>query len=148
MCGIWWASSNQRRSARRKKAKKKRAPRQAPGVSSFALQEAQDIFGDVSALLDARKQHELDARRAERDFEEEEDGGRRKATKLLEKQFEPSLLESKFMTEKDDVMRDTDVPERLQVSCLGVAVFLIAVEFFFSGVGFSLQIHVDFFAGL
>ncbi|CAM6129610.1 unnamed protein product [Calypogeia fissa] len=101
---------------RRKKAKKKKAPRQAPGISSFALQEAQDIFGDVSALLDARRQQELENQKAEMDLEGEEDEfGRKKSNKLLEKQFEPSLLEEKFMTEKDDRIRDIDVAERLQI---------------------------------
>lgn len=38
-----------------KKVSKKKS-RQAPGVSSFALQEAHDIFGDVDELLRLRKQ--------------------------------------------------------------------------------------------
>ncbi|KAL2645408.1 hypothetical protein R1flu_012995 [Riccia fluitans] len=101
---------------RRKKTKKKKAPRSAPGISSYALQEAQDIFGDVSALLDERRQRELDAQKAEMELDEDEDGdGRNRPSKLLEKQFEPSLLEEKYMTERDDKIRDLDVAERLQL---------------------------------
>ena len=40
---------------RRGKLNKKK-PSQAPGVSSSALQEAHDIFGDVDELLRLRKQ--------------------------------------------------------------------------------------------
>ncbi|CAN6341552.1 unnamed protein product, partial [Urochloa humidicola] len=61
----------------RKKVKKK-VPRQAAGVSSSALQEAQDIFGDVDDLLARRKQElereainsgELRGKRLEDEFE-------------------------------------------------------------------------------
>ncbi|BBN03708.1 transcription elongation factor SPT6 [Marchantia polymorpha subsp. ruderalis] len=101
---------------RRKKTKKKKAPRQAPGISSFALQEAQDIFGDVSGLLEERRQREMDAQKAEMEVDEDEDGfGRSRPSKMLEKQFEPSLLEEKYMTERDDKIRDIDVAERLQL---------------------------------
>lgn len=120
MCHIFRSSysiSNLIFFARRKKTKKKKAPRQAPGISSFALQEAQDIFGDVSGLLEERRQREMDAQKAEMEVDEDEDGfGRSRPSKMLEKQFEPSLLEEKYMTERDDKIRDIDVAERLQVS--------------------------------
>jgi hypothetical protein len=35
--------------------------------------------------------------------------------RLLEKQFEPSLLEVNYITARDDRLRQTDIPERLQV---------------------------------
>ena len=35
--------------------------------------------------------------------------------RLLEKQFEPSLLEVNYMTARDERLRQTDIPERLQV---------------------------------
>lgn len=106
---------------------KRKEFRQAPGINSLALQEAQDIFGDVSSLLEERRRRERDAAAGlddeERDVDDEDDddyGRGRKAPpqKLLEKQFEPSLLEEKFLTERDDRLRETDVPERLQVCVL------------------------------
>ncbi|XP_066375652.1 transcription elongation factor SPT6 homolog [Miscanthus floridulus] len=57
---------------------KKKVPRQAAGVSSSALQEAQDIFGEVDELLARRKQGlereasnsgELRGKRLEDEFE-------------------------------------------------------------------------------
>ncbi|XVE52312.1 hypothetical protein DITRI_Ditri02bG0113100 [Diplodiscus trichospermus] len=78
---------------RRKKMKYK--SRQTPGTSSYALKEAQDIFGDVDELFLLRKQglesSELKERR-------------------LEDQFEPAVL-----SEKDDLIRMTDIPERIQI---------------------------------
>jgi transcription elongation factor SPT6 len=111
--------------------KKKKPFRQAPGINSIALQEAQEIFGDVSSLLEERRKHMMTGAAGLddelRDEEKDEDdyghgqrapyghGQRAPPQKLLEKQFEPSLLEEKFLTEKDDRLRETDVPERLQV---------------------------------
>ncbi|KAI3888192.1 hypothetical protein MKW92_031893, partial [Papaver armeniacum] len=65
------------------------------GVSSSALQEAHDIFGDVDELLMLRKK-----------------GLKRR----IEDEFEPFILSEKYMTEKDEVIRDLDVPERIQIS--------------------------------
>uniref|UniRef100_A0A2P2KHS7 Transcription elongation factor spt6 n=1 Tax=Rhizophora mucronata TaxID=61149 RepID=A0A2P2KHS7_RHIMU len=85
---------------RRKKLKRKKA-RQAPGVSSSALQEAHEIFGDVDELLQLRKQGLVSSELRGRTLEEE---------------FEPTVLSEKYMTEKDEKIRVTDVPERIQIS--------------------------------
>ncbi|KAF9679491.1 hypothetical protein SADUNF_Sadunf06G0020400 [Salix dunnii] len=85
---------------RRKKLKKKKS-RQASGVSSSALQEAQEIFGDVDELIHIRKQGLESSEWRERRLEDE---------------FEPTVLYEKYMTEKDDQIRMTDIPERMQVS--------------------------------
>ncbi|CAD6343409.1 unnamed protein product [Miscanthus lutarioriparius] len=89
---------------RRKKFKKK-VPRQAAGVSSSALQEAQDIFGDVDELLALRKQ-ELEREAAN---SVELRGAR------LEDEFEPFILAEKYMTTKDEQIKENDVPERMQI---------------------------------
>lgn len=86
--------------SRRRKLKKKKS-RQAPGVSSTALQEAHEIFGDVDELLQLRKR-ELDTH----EWRE----------KRLEDEFEPIVISEKYMTEKDDQIREIDMPERMQVS--------------------------------
>lgn len=84
---------------RRKKVKKSR---QRPGISSSALQEAHEIFGDVEDLLRLRK---LEVR----------DRFGETSERTLEDQFDPSILSEKYMTEKDDQIREIDVPERMQV---------------------------------
>lgn len=81
--------------------------RQAPGVSSSALQEAHDIFGDVDELLMLRKQGLTKSSRYD------DSGDWRE--KRLEDEFEPFILTEKYMTEKDDRIREIDVPERIQV---------------------------------
>lgn len=91
---------------RRKKVNKKKS-RQAPGVSSFALQEAHDIFGDVDELLRLRKQGLAKIGRHEESSEWRE--------RRLEDEFEPIILAEKYMTEKDDQIREIDIPERMQV---------------------------------
>ncbi|GAB2295631.1 Transcription elongation factor spt6 [Dionaea muscipula] len=86
---------------RRKKLAKKRY-RQTPGVPSSALQEANEIFGDVEELLKHRK-HQLDS-----SFEER--------VRRIEDEFEPTILEHKFMTEHDEAIRRIDEPERMQLT--------------------------------
>ncbi|CAN1838344.1 Transcription elongation factor SPT6 homolog [Linum perenne] len=85
---------------RHKKVKKKKS-RQASGASSSALQEAHEIFGDVDELLQLRKQQGLDSN----EWRE----------RRLEDEFEPSVLSEKYMTEKDDEIKQTDIPERMQI---------------------------------
>lgn len=102
---IFFVTNDFSYSCRRKKVSKKKS-RQAPGVSSFALQEAHDIFGDVDELLRLRKQGL--AKMGKHD----DSGGREKR---LEDEFEPIVLSEKYMTQKDDLIRGIDLPERMQV---------------------------------
>lgn len=92
---------------RRKKLNRKKS-RQAPGVSSSALQEAHDIFGDVDELLKLRKQGLAKISRYDDSDEWKE--------RRLEDEFEPAILSEKYMTEKDDRIREIDIAERMQVS--------------------------------
>ncbi|KDP29489.1 hypothetical protein JCGZ_19328 [Jatropha curcas] len=85
---------------RRKKLKRKKS-RQAPGVTSSAIQEAQELFGDVDDFLLRRKQ--------------ELESSEWKETRL-DREFEPTVLSEKYMTEKDEQIRVTDIPERMQIS--------------------------------
>ncbi|XP_075639459.1 transcription elongation factor SPT6-like isoform X4 [Castanea sativa] len=80
---------------------KKGGTRRAPGVSSSALQEAHEIFGDVDELLQLRKQGLDSTEWRERRLEDE---------------FEPIVLSEKYMTEKDDQIKELDIPERMQIS--------------------------------
>eukprot|EP00250_Pteridium_aquilinum_P021264 c25074_g1_i1 orf=411-5594(-) len=101
---------------RRGKTRKK-GPRQAAGISSSALQEAQEIFGDVTELLDRRKIGLSGEQGDDEDGDEGREGSRmgRSSKKKLEEEFEPSILAERYMTEKDNRIREMDVPERLQL---------------------------------
>ncbi|CAN0929200.1 Transcription elongation factor SPT6 homolog [Linum grandiflorum] len=85
----------------RHRPQKRRKSKQASGASSFALQEAHEIFGDVDELLQLRRQQGLDSNE--------------RLERRLEDEFEPTVLAEKYMTEKDDVIRQTDIPERMQI---------------------------------
>ncbi|PWA93343.1 global transcription factor group B1 [Artemisia annua] len=87
---------------------KKKTFRQTGGVSSMALQEAHDIFGDVDEFLRQRK-FQLGERSP---YDEPSEWKERK----LEDEFEPIILSEKYMTEKDDKIREIDIPERMQIS--------------------------------
>ncbi len=100
--------------------KKKKPFRQARGIHSVARQEAQEIFGSVSSLRRKHMMKEtagLDTEKRDEENDEDEYDCAQQATsqKILEKQFEPTLLEENFLTERNDHLRKTDVPERLQV---------------------------------
>jgi transcription elongation factor SPT6 len=84
---------------------KKKVPRQAACVSSSALQEAQDIFGEVDELLARRKQG----------LEREASNSGELRGKRLEDEFEPFILEEKYMTTKDEQIKENELPERVQV---------------------------------
>jgi transcription elongation factor SPT6 len=94
---------------RPRKSKKKKV-RQIAGVSTAALEEARDIFGDVDELLRLRKQSLALSGRS-RDSSELQG-------KRLEDEFEPFILKEKYLTEKDDSIRKIDMPERIQVLLL------------------------------
>ncbi|XP_021745917.1 transcription elongation factor SPT6 homolog [Chenopodium quinoa] len=92
---------------RRVNKNKKKKHRQAGGVPSSSLQEAQDIFGDVEELLDMRR------KTLERDrYDESGEWNERR----LEHEFEPIILAERYMTDKDDRIREIDIPERMQIS--------------------------------
>lgn len=63
------------------------------------MQEAFDIFGDVDEKLRQRKEG-LKSDDPHRDLEDE---------------FEPFIVTEKYMTRDDQQIRETDVPERIQV---------------------------------
>lgn len=78
--------------------------RHARGISSSTLQEAREIF-DIDELVKRRQQVIARAATDAGSFGE----------KKLEDEFEPFVLSEKYMTPKDDAIRETDVPERIQV---------------------------------
>lgn len=101
--------------------------------SHRALQEAQEIFGGDFDFAD------FDADAYDQGEEEEEDQDeegwdrpkkqtkRRQGRKSIFEIYEPSELESSHMTDQDNEIRSTDMPERFQVCVLICWVFLMLV---------------------
>lgn len=87
----------------RERKHKKKSLKQTSGLSLASLAEAQDIFGDVDELLQLRKQHISST--------DNDSGLERK----LENEYEPSILVEKYLTERDEQIRQNDLPERMQV---------------------------------
>jgi transcription elongation factor SPT6 len=67
-----------------------------------ALQEAHDIFGDVEDLLERRKM----------ELEREAANSGEMRGNVLEDEFEPFILAEKYMTTKDEQLKEN---ERMQV---------------------------------
>lgn len=99
-----------------------------------ALQEAQEIFGGDFDFAD------FDADAYDQGEEEEEDQDeeswdrpkkqtkRRLGRKSIFEIYEPSELESSHMTDQDNEIRSTDMPERFQV-CLCFFFFIICFSY-------------------
>ncbi|CAH2065577.1 unnamed protein product [Thlaspi arvense] len=83
--------------ARRGDSKKKKY-RQGSDMS--AMRDANEIFGDPDELISIRKKGNASSERMERRLEDE---------------FEPTVLSEKYMTGKDDEIRQLDIPERMQI---------------------------------
>lgn len=108
--------------------------------SSFhrALQEAQEIFGGDFDFAD----FETDAYdQGEEEEEDQDEEGwdrpkkqikRRQGRKSIFEIYEPSELESSHMTDQDNEIRTTDMPERFQV-CVYVSAIAMAGCIMFSG---------------
>eukprot|EP01022_Parablepharisma_sp_SALTPOND_P008951 TRINITY_DN1373_c0_g1_i2.p1 TRINITY_DN1373_c0_g1~~TRINITY_DN1373_c0_g1_i2.p1 ORF type:complete len:1804 (-),score=237.19 TRINITY_DN1373_c0_g1_i2:8682-14093(-) len=83
-----------------------RKPRAAPGMSHITatqLQVAQEIFGDFGDLPEVRP------------TAEEEALVREQRKIRLEELYEPKEITSKYVTEFDKKIKETDIPERMQL---------------------------------
>ncbi|EDO33602.1 predicted protein [Nematostella vectensis] len=106
-----------------KQARRKRVV--IEGQHDSALQEAQDIFG-LEFDFDEFDKFGQDDYDEEEDYEDEDDDddeqavmrrkSRKKATKKsIYEVFEPSELEKGMLTDKDTLIKNTDIPERFQL---------------------------------
>lgn len=106
-----------------------------PGVDADAMEEAQDIFGDVTDLLALYESRKRDAAEGlepdeyegleEEDLSDEEaaeelrmrrEERRRAATaRRMQEQLDPEAMARHFMLPTDEKIRDTDLPEREQL---------------------------------
>ena len=94
-----------------------------------ALQEAQEIFGGDFDFADFETDAYDQGEEEEEDQDEEswdrpkKQTKRRLGRKSIFEIYEPSELESSHMTDQDNEIRTTDMPERFQV-CEFVSVFI------------------------
>ncbi|CAL8280696.1 unnamed protein product [Arctogadus glacialis] len=89
------------------------------GFTDAALQEAQEIFGGDFDFAD------FDADAYEQGDEEEEDTDKRQPKRMHGRKsifelYEPSELESSHMTDQDNEIRSTDMPERFQLRSIPI----------------------------
>lgn len=80
-----------------------------------ALQEAQEIFGGDFDFADFDAEAYDQGEEEEEEQDEKKQTKRRQGRKSIFEIYEPSELESSHMTDQDNEIRSTDMPERFQV---------------------------------
>uniref|UniRef100_A0A7M4G146 Transcription elongation factor SPT6 n=1 Tax=Crocodylus porosus TaxID=8502 RepID=A0A7M4G146_CROPO len=112
--------------------KKPKWRKKLPGYTDAALQEAQEIFGVDFDYDEFEKYNEYDEELEEEyEYEDEEAEGEirvrpKKTTKKrisrrsIFEMYEPSELESSHLTDQDNEIRVTDMPERFQLRSIPV----------------------------
>ncbi|KAM4627878.1 transcription elongation factor SPT6-like [Polymixia lowei] len=106
--------------------KKPKWRKKLPGYTDAALQEAQEIFGGDFDFADFDTEAYDDAEDEEEDAEDESwDRPKKQAKKRAGRRsifeiYEPSELESSHMTDQDNEIRSTDMPERFQLRSIPV----------------------------
>ncbi|XP_052133580.1 transcription elongation factor SPT6 [Frankliniella occidentalis] len=87
-----------------------------PIFTDAALQEAQDIFGVDFDYDEFDKYDQEEEEEEDEDYQKEDDPGRRrKAKKSIFEIYEPSELKRGYFTDLDNQIRNTDIPERMQL---------------------------------
>ncbi|KFU87702.1 Transcription elongation factor SPT6, partial [Chaetura pelagica] len=112
--------------------KKPKWRKKLPGYTDAALQEAQEIFGVDFDYDEFEKYNEYDEELEEEyDYEDEEAEGetrvrpkkaakKRVSRRSIFEMYEPSELESSHLTDQDNEIRMTDMPERFQLRSIPV----------------------------
>ncbi|XP_010894715.3 transcription elongation factor SPT6 [Esox lucius] len=101
--------------------KKPKWRKKLPGYTDAALQEAQEIFGGDFDFADFDAAYDDAEEEEEEDADEESwDRPKKQAKKRVGRRsifeiYEPSELESSHMTDQDNEIRSTDMPERFQL---------------------------------
>lgn len=98
----------------------KKGVRQAQRTGTKSRRGVQKVDKSYKPSLGGRNRFNreaLAALNAEGVDSDDDDGNDQEtlSRRLLEQQFEPSLLEVNYFTARDDRLRRTDIPERLQV---------------------------------
>uniref|UniRef100_A0A674ITX0 Transcription elongation factor SPT6 n=1 Tax=Terrapene triunguis TaxID=2587831 RepID=A0A674ITX0_9SAUR len=112
--------------------KKPKWRKKLPGYTDAALQEAQEIFGVDFDYDEFEKYNEYDEELEEEyEYEDEEAEGeirvrpkktakKRVSRRSIFEMYEPSELESSHLTDQDNEIRVTDMPERFQLRSIPV----------------------------
>ncbi|KAK1331408.1 hypothetical protein QTO34_009362 [Cnephaeus nilssonii] len=114
--------------------KKPKWRKKLPGYTDAALQEAQEIFGVDFDYDEFEKYNEYDEELEEEyEYEDDEAEGeirvrpkkttkKRVSRRSIFEMYEPSELESSHLTDQDNEIRATDLPERFQLRSIPVKV--------------------------
>ncbi|XP_069040225.1 transcription elongation factor SPT6 [Lepisosteus oculatus] len=106
--------------------KKPKWRKKLPGYTDAALQEAQEIFGGDFDFAEFDNEGYDDAEEEEEDQDDEAWDRPKKQTKKrvgrrsIFEIYEPSELESSHLTDQDNEIRSTDMPERFQLRMIPV----------------------------
>uniref|UniRef100_A0A8C9R3L7 Transcription elongation factor SPT6 n=1 Tax=Scleropages formosus TaxID=113540 RepID=A0A8C9R3L7_SCLFO len=106
--------------------KKPKWRKKLPGYTDAALQEAQEIFGGDFDFAEFDAEGYDNVEEEEEDPDEESwDRPKKQAKKRMGRRsifelYEPSELESSHMTDQDNEIRSTDMPERFQLRAIPV----------------------------
>ncbi|KFO25570.1 Transcription elongation factor SPT6 [Fukomys damarensis] len=112
--------------------KKPKWRKKLPGYTDAALQEAQEIFGVDFDYGEFEKYNEYDEELEEEyEYEDDETEGeirvrpkkttkKRVSRRSIFEMYEPSELESSHLTDQDNEIRATDLPERFQLRSIPV----------------------------
>ncbi|XP_066551774.1 transcription elongation factor SPT6 isoform X1 [Amia ocellicauda] len=106
--------------------KKPKWRKKLPGYTDAALQEAQEIFGGDFDFAEFDNEGYDDAEEEEEDPDDEAWDRPKKQTKKrvgrrsIFEIYEPSELESSHLTDQDNEIRSTDMPERFQLRVIPV----------------------------
>ncbi|MBV96199.1 Transcription elongation factor SPT6, partial [Eschrichtius robustus] len=112
--------------------KKPKWRKKLPGYTDAALQEAQEIFGVDFDYDEFEKYNEYDEELEEEyEYEDDEAEGeirvrpkkttkKRVSRRSIFEMYEPSELESSHLTDQDNEIRATDLPERFQLRSISV----------------------------
>uniref|UniRef100_A0A2I3HY72 Transcription elongation factor SPT6 n=1 Tax=Nomascus leucogenys TaxID=61853 RepID=A0A2I3HY72_NOMLE len=127
--------------------KKPKWRKKLPGYTDAALQEAQEIFGVDFDYDEFEKYNEYDEELEEEyEYEDDEAEGeirvrpkkttkKRVSRRSIFEMYEPSELESSHLTDQDNEIRATDLPERFQTNQVNIVLLFLYFPLSFSRKG-------------
>lgn len=117
---------NEGKEARRKRKKQRQRKTargmlsEQAGIDQETMDEVYEVFGDGTDYAWAM------------DIDDEEADEEMKADTKMADIFEPSEIKARLLTDEDEMIRYTDLPERMQLLTPGIAITNVIRDFFFT----------------